>query len=282
MVRFGMVLLLALGALLLTPQAAAGGGWASWIHVSRSTVAPGQLVEVEAEAWFRSAATAEAAQSPGRFYVYLLRDFDYAIVKRAWSSAAPGDWWSLGGAEAIRVGQVTVTVPQASNLGRARAEFAMPELPSATYHLMLCDAGCAEPLATVIPAKGFRVVADPVTAELAQRVDLLERRIREQARELSAARVVAKQARGEARSVAELSEQLDARISSLTKDVQRSAATALISGGGLVAAALAGALILHVVRRRRTRALRPGDLGAAEVRDEELRELISLESGRSS
>lgn len=41
---------------------------------------------------------------------------------------------------------------------------------------MLCDVGCAEPLADVIPAEGFTVVADPATAQLARRVNALKQR----------------------------------------------------------------------------------------------------------
>jgi hypothetical protein len=160
MVRLRLALVCALGVLLLMPQGAAAGGWWSYIDVDRSHVAPGERVELDETVAFSSAAAAEAAQQSGRFYVYLLRGFDYSVVERAMREPSPGDWWSLGGAEAIQVGQVAVNVTDA-NLGRATAAFTMPELPPATYQLMLCDTGCTEPLADVIPVEGFTVVADP-------------------------------------------------------------------------------------------------------------------------
>jgi hypothetical protein len=169
------LLVCALGVLLLAPPAAAGGGWWSSIQVDRSPVAPGQPVEVEASLYLGSEAAAQAARQPGRFSVHLLRGFDYAVVERAMRKASPGDWWSLGGAEAIAVAPVTVSRSD-PGFGRARAAFTMPELPPATYHVMLCDAGCAEPLADVIPTPGITVVADPATARLVKRVARLERR----------------------------------------------------------------------------------------------------------
>jgi hypothetical protein len=187
MVRLRFALVTALGVLLLAPQAAAGGGWWSVVDVTRSPVAAGQRVEVTASVLFSSDAAAEAAQQTGRYRVYLLRGFDDTVVERAMRKASPGDWWSLGAAEAIEVGPVTVRVPDA-NFGRATAGFTVPELAAGAYHVMLCDAGCAEPLADVIPTEGFTVVADPATAQMAKRVDRLARRSREQARGLAAAR----------------------------------------------------------------------------------------------
>lgn len=61
--------------------------------------------------------------------------------------------------------------------GRATAAFTVPELPAGAYRPMLCDTGCSQPLADVIPTEGFTVVADPATARMVQRVDLLARRI---------------------------------------------------------------------------------------------------------
>ena len=169
MVRLRLALVCALGVLYVTPQAAAGGGWWSSIHVDRAPVAPGQRVELDATIAFSSNAAARAAQRAGRFSVYVLRGFDDSALERAMRKRSPGDWWSLGGAEAIRVGPVTIGGLDA-NLARATAAFTLPEIPPATYHLMLCDAGCTEPLMDVIPTGGFTVVADPATARMAKRV----------------------------------------------------------------------------------------------------------------
>jgi hypothetical protein len=160
MVPLRLALVCALGVLLFLPHAATAGGWWSYVDVNRSHVAPGQRVEIDETVAFGSVAAAEEAEEAGRFYVYLLRGFDYSVVERAMRQAWPRNWWSLGDAEAIQVGQVTITVSDA-NLGRATAAFTMPEVPPATYHLMLCDTACTEPLADVIPATDFTVVADP-------------------------------------------------------------------------------------------------------------------------
>jgi hypothetical protein len=252
-----LALICAVGALLLAPHAAAGGGWWSSIEVNDSTVAPGQRVEVNSAVLFNSVAAAEEARETGRFYVYLLRDFDDSVVERAMREPAPSNWWTLGGAEAIRVGQVAVSVSDA-NWGRARAAFTVPELPPATYHVMLCDAACAEPLADVIPIAGFTVVADPATEQIAQRVDRLERRIRNQAGRLAAAGVDANRERVAAQDARAEVMQLERRVSYLAGRRQSSPPAAPWAyAGWLLSGALAGALILLLLRRRRSWQPRP-------------------------
>jgi hypothetical protein len=278
MVRLRLALVCALGVLLLMPQAAAGGGWWSYIDVNRSHVAPGQRVELDQTVAFRSAAAAETAQQTDRFYVYLLRGFDYSVVERATRKPSPGNWWSLGGAEAIEVGEVTVSVSDA-NLGRASAAFRVPELPPATYHLMLCDTACTEPLADVIPAKGFTVVADPATARTATRVDRLERRSRSQAGQLAAARAETDKALVAAQNARSTGEQLQASMPSLANEGRSPPPAAPWAyAGWLVAGALAGALALLVLRRRRPRPARPARVIGWHPSDEELRQLLSSES----
>jgi hypothetical protein len=271
-------LLFALGVLLLTPQAAAGGGWWSWPNLDRSTVAPGQRVEVNDSVFFSSSAAAEEAEETGHFYVYLLRGFDYSILEPAMSTdPPPANWWSLGDAAAIQVGQVDVRFSDAQS-ARASAAFTMPELTPGTYHLMLCNAGCAQPLADVIPASDFTVVADPVTANLAERVDRLERQNWRQARELRGARRHAETMRAEAQSASAELGQLTARVSSLAAEAERSPPMApwayvgwVVAGAGV----LVGALALFVIRRRRSRRSPPAPLAGWQPSDEELRELLS-------
>src|SRR5688572_15448110 len=160
MTRLRLAFICALGILLFTPQAAAGGGWWSYLEVDRSTVAPGQRVEVKSFVSFRSVAAAAEAQESGRFYVHLLRGFDYSVLEPAMRESFPRNWWTLGGAEAIQVGPATIGITD-RNAGWARAAFTVPELEPGTYHVMLCDAACTEPLADVFPTEGFTVVADP-------------------------------------------------------------------------------------------------------------------------
>jgi hypothetical protein len=279
MVRLGLAVVCAFGVLLLMPQGTAAGGWWSYIDVNRSHVAPGQRVELDETVAFSSAAAAEAAQQTERFYVYLLRGFDYSVVERAMRKPSPGNWWSLGGAEAIEVGQVAVNVSDA-NLGRASAAFTVPELPPATYHLMLCDTACTEPLADVIPAKGFTFVADPATARIANRVDRLERRSRNQAGQLAAARADTDKALAAARNARSEAEQLKASMPSLANEGPGAPPAAPWAyAGWLVAGALAGALALLVLRRRRPRPPRPARVAGWHPSDEELRELLSSGPG---
>jgi hypothetical protein len=152
---------LSVAALLAPPPAAAGGWWTS-IRVDREQVAVGQEVRAHANVMFSSVDAVEAAQS-GRvdeqFYVYLLRGFDYSIVKRA-MRADPGDWWTLGDAEAYRVARVVIGSGDA-NLALANAAFRVPELPSGRYSVMFCSAGCARPLADVIPTLPSQLMISP-------------------------------------------------------------------------------------------------------------------------
>lgn len=224
-------------------------------------------------------AAAKEASQTDRFYVYLLRGFDSSVVERAMRKRSPRNWWSLGDAEAIQVGQVSVSVSEA-NLGRARAAFTVPELPPATYHLMLCDATCAEPLADVVPAKGFTVVVDPATSQMAERVERLERRIGNQGRQLAVARIDADRTRYAARHARSAVEQLEGTTSAVADEVQSE--PLLTRGayvGWLLAGALAAALALLVLRHRRSRPPETARDSGWHPSDEELRELLSFEPG---
>jgi hypothetical protein len=171
---------------------------------------------------------------------------------------------------------VTVSVSDA-NFGRATAASTVPELPPATYHLMLCDTACTKPLADVIPATGFTVVADPATARMAKRVERLERGSRNHGGQLAAARAEADEALAAARNVRSELEQLQASVSSPANDGRSSPLAAPWAYvGWLVAGALAGALAL-LVRRRRSRPPRPARIAGWHPTDEELRELLSSE-----
>lgn len=272
MVRLRLALGCVLGVLLLTPQVATAGGWWSSISVNRSYVAPGQHVEVEA------VPIGKAAQGSDRFYVYLLRGFDDSVVERAMTKGSPRNWWSLGDAKAIRVGQLGANISDA-RFGRETAAFTMPQLPPATYHLMLCDKGCVEPLANVVPATGLTVVADPAAGQLAQRVERLERKTRQQARDraaqLDAARTDAYRALDAAQNARSQAKQLEAGVSSLADEDRRPPWAAY--AGWLVAGALPGALALLYLRRRRSRSRRPPNVSRWHPSDEELRELLSSE-----
>lgn len=145
---------------------------------------------------------------------------------------------------------------------------------------MLCDAGCAEPLANVIPAQGLSVAADPTTAQMAQRIDRLERRIRVQGGQLAAARADAERALGAARSARSVVAQLESRVSSLADESRSSPGVARwVYAGWLLAGVLVGALALLVLRRRRARPSPPAPVAGWHPSDEELQEVLSSERG---
>lgn len=248
---------------LLIPSWAAAGGWWSGIDLDRSTVAVGQRVRAHAEVLFSSASAAAAAREH-RFYVYLLRDFDYSVVERAMGKRSPRRWWSINSsADVINVGRVVVHLSD-RNLSTARASFIVPELAPGTYALMFCDPGCAHPLGDVIPTRGFTVVADVATARIAQRNDHLEKRVWLQAQQLVAARAAIGAARTDAMNSRSGLDQLQAKMRRIEqrtgsgRDSHFGARWAY--AGWLVAGALLAALLVLVPRSRRSH--RP-ELGTA-------------------
>jgi hypothetical protein len=262
-----LVLAVLVCALALAPEATAGGWW-SFAHVDRQTVAVGEGVRVQSEAWFMSVAEAREAEEDGRFYVYLLRDLDMSMVGRAMSRAFRRNWWSLGDADAFRVARVRVDITDA-NIGSANASFVMPKLALGTYSVMLCDAGCNQPLGTAVPTPGFTVVADPATARLARRLDRVQRRVAGQGRRLGAAREAAQAAAGQAqekaRAVGWHLVRLEKKLNALERQIRDKpdpGSSALWQfGGWLVAATLALVLATLLSRRRRSRSPERTPLG---------------------
>jgi hypothetical protein len=226
------------------------------VQVERRTVAIGQRVVARAEAWFPSAAAAQEAQKT-EFYVYLLTDLDRRMLNRAMAEPDPRDWWSLGAADAIRVGRV-VLGNTSTNLPGARASFRMPVVPPDTYALMFCDAGCERPLANTIPLSGFTVAADPVTARLAIRLDEAEFRLYQTAVRLAETRrrAEADRTRMGARitQLASDNRRLEGRLQALESAFDPSSAKTsgwLVAGAavGGVAAALFAAYLLLKLRK---------------------------------
>jgi hypothetical protein len=167
MQRSVLAIACAAAALIMAPSATAGGWWTS-IRLDRTRVAVGQEMKVHANVMFRSVAEAEAAQSSAArkraFYVYLLRGFDYSIVQRAMRKPSPRNWWSVGNADAFRVGHIVIGRRE-SNLALATASFRLGDVPAGSYAVMFCDARCAQPLADVIPTPPRQLtVAAPRTA----------------------------------------------------------------------------------------------------------------------
>ncbi|MGH3034919.1 MAG: hypothetical protein ACRDON_10275 [Gaiellaceae bacterium] len=254
-----LLVLSLLSLFVLPPQAAAGGGWWSFIQLDRSTVAPGQQVNARDEVWFKSAAAADAARDT-EFYVYVLHGLDYSMVERAMRKASPGDWWSLGGASAVRAGRVVVSGSAGSNLARARATFEVPPLPPGRYSVMLCNAGCTHPLGDVVPTQDFTIAADRIAAATAAGLKGLRSRtahgiaaLRGEARR---ARAVDTSTRFELEQVRAELKTLQERTLALGRQVRRPLAAQETSpwayAGWLIAGVLLGATALILLRKRTT------------------------------
>jgi hypothetical protein len=162
-----VALIACVAGLLAVPQVAAGGGWWTSIRLDRETVGVGDEVKAYANVMFSPVDAIEAEQrgreQDERHYVYLLGGFDYSIVERAMREASPQAWWSVGDADAIRVGRVVVGTGD-SNLALASASFRIPEVPPGRYSVMFCSAGCARPLADVIPTLPSQLTVTPAPA----------------------------------------------------------------------------------------------------------------------
>jgi hypothetical protein len=161
-----VALVACVACVLVVPQPAAGGGWWTSIRLDRETVGVGHEVRAHANVMFSPVEAIESEQNghtqDGPFYVYLLGGFDYSIVERAMRKASPRAWWSIGDADAIRLGRVGIGTGD-SNLALASASFRVPDVPPGRYSVMFCSAGCARPLADVIPTlpSQLTVVAAP-------------------------------------------------------------------------------------------------------------------------
>lgn len=258
---------------LLLPPVAIGGGWWTSIRVDRATVSVGQRVNVHANVMFSSV---DAGEADREFYVYLLRDFDYSIVERAMHRAAPGSWWSVGDADAIRVGRVAIGGSSA-NLALANASFRVPKVPPGTYAIMFCDSGCVRPLADVIPMAEFVVVASPVVARLAVRVDRLERQAFDQAQKLIGERAAAEDA--ELAAASKLT-QAQGRIETLERRLEESRRSTWSSLRWLIAGLALGVMVGFGLRRRR-RSEPPAQDTGWQPSDDELEALLSSERRRS-
>jgi hypothetical protein len=252
--RLIRVTILALAAALVAPPSAAGGGWWSSITMDAPHVGAGETLTVTSEVLFDSV---EAARAPVDFHAYLLRGVDERMLDRAMEDGEPGDWWTPppGG---VDVGDVTLSGFD-SNLGTATARVTIPDVAPGDYSLMLCTAGCAAPLANVIPAS-VRVSSD---AALAARVRALTARKWRQMHSLAIARRRLNVSRKRVFDLTQSlevqtrrSEGLDDRVGELSAALQRRPSDG--SGPEVGAALVAGLLLggLGGTGLRRLRGLR--------------------------
>jgi hypothetical protein len=262
-------------ALIAAPGAGAGGWWSS-IDLDRSAVTAGQRVDVSAEVVFRSIAKGVEGDPDAEFFVYVLRRHPDAVVTRAMEKPEPGDWWSLGGAEALAVRRVDLSVGS-HGLARARATFVVPDVAPGVYKVMLCDAGCRDPLPDVVPTR-LRVVADPATAALVERAERLERRLGRQGRLLAAAHAAAVRARAQESTAQRKLGHVERRVDGIARglrDRETVQGRAVSVDGRLLAAGAVLALLAILAFRRVRRSRTPAAVAGSRSTDEELAELLS-------
>lgn len=155
-------------AMVASATPAAAGGWWSGTGLDQSSVAVGERLTFQRQTFFATLEQAEAAEGTS-YYVYFVRGFDRALLRRAMTKAEPARWWALkDDAELVRVGTVSLGRADA-NLVRTRVEIRVPLMTPGPYHLMLCDAGCTRPLASTVPSP-VRVVSDPAVTRNAAAV----------------------------------------------------------------------------------------------------------------
>jgi hypothetical protein len=254
------VLALAIATALFLPPSAAAGGWWTSLRVDRATVVAGQRVHAHAD---------PLHAGEGKFFVYLLSDFDESRLTRAMSEQFSPSWWSLGEATAIKVGHVAVG-GSASATYLASASFRVPQLSTGTYAVMFCDDGCARPLGDVIPMTEFAVVADPMIARLATRLDRLEERTYAQAQQLLDARAEAQDARLNATGERA---QMRARIHALERAAEDSRPAPWADVRWLIAGLFLGVVVGILLPRRRSHERSPGP--DWHLDDDELRDLLA-------
>lgn len=156
-------------ALLLVLQApASAGGWWTTLDFHDQYVAVGESLSIKIdEVLFGSIEAAERAEDT-QYFAYVVKDFDQRSLDKAMSRPNPEDWWRPL-TPPIRVGTVALTNRDA-NLTRGRVHLDMPEIPTGGYSLMLCDAGCQNPLANHIPIP-VNITSDALAAQTARRLD---------------------------------------------------------------------------------------------------------------
>jgi hypothetical protein len=242
-------------------QAAAGGGWWSSIQLRGGPVAVGERLTIRSEAYFPTVEEAEAEEGSA-YYVYLVRGgYDRALLRTAMGTGNPARWWAAdSGAQLLQLGRISWSMKW-GNVGTARASVRIPEVEPGRYDLMLCDAGCTRPFASVIPAT-IRITDEPLAAQALRKVDRLEHQLARQGdaaqERIRAAQTVAERATTRADNVRATLNGLAQRVQALEAEqssavsTPRSMTWPLTGAAALVAlAALAWAAQRRAARPRR-------------------------------
>jgi hypothetical protein len=230
--------------------------------LDREVVAVGQRVEVSAQTFTSTADAIEAKQhgsSADQFFVYLLRGLNYSVVHRAMGKAEPRHWWSLGDAAAFRVARVRFG-DTGSNLENVSASFIVPALPLGTYRVMFCDAGCTRPLANVIPARGFTIVADRSPPAFLCGPNRLELQPRRQIRRLDETRAAAWSAQAAASIARTDVTKLPAQLQAANRRIAPARGSGWQHVPWLLAGVMFGALLAFASRRGRPPGREPAEL----------------------
>ena len=184
--RAALLLSAVMAFTLILPWTANAGGWWSGIGPLGRHVGIGETVTVRTEVWFRTIAAAERARTTA-FYAYLVRGIDNGRLRWATSRPQPGRWWAPP-ERSLPIGTVELSRWDV-NIAVATTHLEVPQVAPGTYHVMLCDDGCRNPLANVIPQR-VRVTPEPLAAETARKLDrvalqsdLRIRRLRQDLRE---------------------------------------------------------------------------------------------------
>ncbi|HEV2755989.1 MAG TPA: hypothetical protein VG318_09465 [Actinomycetota bacterium] len=171
--RVAVVLLM--GSIALSvPGTALAGGWWTTLDFHDQHVAVGESLSIHVRGTlFESMGAAEEGHRT-EYFAYAVEAFDERALDEAMSRADPGDWWRPL-TPPLRIGTVTLTNRDA-NLSRARVDLDVPDMPLGRYSLMLCDAGCENPLGNHIPVP-INITADVLAAQTARRLDRANERL---------------------------------------------------------------------------------------------------------
>jgi hypothetical protein len=205
--------------LLLPSPASAGGGWWTYIDLEAPYLGIGEAHRADAQLWFETIELAQEARYEGNYYAYLVRDFDSSIVTDAQNADFTPDWWRLGDAVPYRAGTVTFESAKGfgdpSNIIRANVHLEIPEVSAGKYHLMLCDLGCKDPLADVVPSE-VKVFSRASEARTARRFADLRGQMRGQRHDLAARIYRVSRESADAAGV----EKLEKRVTGLSQEVR--------------------------------------------------------------
>ena len=161
--RWSLAMVVA-GMILAPTPPSAGGGWWNFIDLDSSYLGIGERFTFRQQLAFPDSVAAAQARKED-YGAYLMRDINQRVLDRAMGKANPKRWWAPVD-RMLRVGDVEI-LPSNGNFVNAAVRLSIPEIPTGNYYLMLCDAGCRNPLADVVPSPVV-VSADALSAKTAR------------------------------------------------------------------------------------------------------------------